>query len=263
MRVFRDAIGETCVDSEPALSPTPGEQCFPDIYYPIEGSGHQHPFLIMVCAMTRFTVSVPIPSMRAEVAIKAFGKHWMMFAGRPRFLIRDSGPGTIAGVWADFCAVWGITLITNPVNTPAQMGMVERSVAIIKMGMRRIKPPAPNMPVETSTRHACVARNNMPLLGPNLTPSLLMFGKSNLFEAVGCGAVVPRILLTDNQAQHQDHMLRLLRTRNEMATWGAERTIKFCLQQNIRPFTGRMIPIGSSAHIGVAGKWEPGWRFWR
>ena len=130
--------------------------------------------------MSRLTARFPISSTEPETALSVCERCWVYFAGRPRYLIRDSGPGAAPQLWHDYCSVWDISIILNQANTPSQMGLEERAVGIAKEGARRVLPTDRTLSDEQALRYACAEKNNMPMLNSNIAPAMAMFGKSNM-----------------------------------------------------------------------------------
>ena len=140
------------------------------------------------------------------------------------------------------------------------MGIVERSAALVKRGLGRILSHIKNMSMEMAVRRSRIARDNLPLLSPNLTPSFLMFGKASIFEVVEAGVIPPAPTLSDTEDMHQRRMIGILRARNDMLIFDTGRAIRKCLRPNIRPHSGVAIKIGESSHAARQGKWTAGWR---
>ena len=94
-------------------------------------------------------------------------------------------------------------------NTPSQMGMVERAVGIVKEGMKRILPIDRTMSDEQAMRYACVAKNNMHMLNSNITPAMDMFGKSNLLGPFEPGVIRQESQLNTGELRQQRHIITM------------------------------------------------------
>ena len=141
------------------------------------------------------------------------------------------------------------------------MGMVERSVALAKLGLDRIISHSGGMNMEMAVRRSCIARNNLPLLSSNLTPSFLMFGKASVFDVIEDAVIAPIPTLNGRGDMQQRHLIGILRARNEMMASDTERTLRKFLHSNIRPHSGVAIKIGEPVHVARQGKWTDGWGF--
>ena len=64
----------------------------------------------------------------------------MAFLGRPRFLMKDGGPGTRSKEWESFGAIYDIVMVINPPWSVNQMGMIERHLGTLQIGIEKILP---------------------------------------------------------------------------------------------------------------------------
>ena len=69
-----------------------GEAIGMDITYPIDGSGHSRPYLIIVDHLSRYTVTCRMNSHKPEHAIDLFCKMWLQQLGRPGEILADRPP---------------------------------------------------------------------------------------------------------------------------------------------------------------------------
>ena len=95
----------------------PGHTAFFDITYLKENDAHRSPFGLTVDASSRFVICKPLSNIRAMTVISSFGKSWSFFFGRPKFLIRDGGPGLVGLEWEQYGAARDISFISNPKDT--------------------------------------------------------------------------------------------------------------------------------------------------
>ena len=116
----------------------PGHTVFWDTVYLQEGNAHNNPSLLIVDGHIRFTVCEPLKSMKSANIIDAFEGEWAFFASRPKYLVRDGGPGFLSDVWRDYSAALDICLVTNPPGEVTQMGLAERACGILKQGIKGI-----------------------------------------------------------------------------------------------------------------------------
>ena len=121
------------------LSPYSGFSVFLDICYPKEGSGRKFPHLAVVDAFSRFLICVSIESLFPTVVIASFGRNWMAFLGRPRFLMKDGGPGTRSKEREAFGSIYDMAMVINPPGSVNQMGVIERHLGILKIGIEEIR----------------------------------------------------------------------------------------------------------------------------
>ena len=152
------------------MSPYPVYAVFMDITY-LQKTGHKDPYVMMVDSFSRFLVCVPSPSIKPLDIIRCFEVFWMHWLGRPRFLVRDAGPGLVGNDWNAYARIHNITLICNPTCTPSQMGMLERHVALLKVAIECLQGHDRTMAFEEVVRAGCLARNNSILLGCGMTPA--------------------------------------------------------------------------------------------
>ena len=141
------------------------------------------------------------------------------------------------------------------------MGIVERSVGLIKFGMNRIIMASPELTTEESIRLSCLSRNQCPIMSTGFSPSALAFGRSNLFDVIENGLIKPQSLMSNHEWKIQQHLLLLKQTRDEMLSFDAPRTLKMCLSRNIRPHANSIPGIGGRCHAIINGSWQGGWRF--
>ena len=112
-------------------------------------------------------VRVPAKNIKTRELIRLFEIHWVGFLGRPRVLVRDGGPGLIGTEWLSYGNIHGITLVSNPTNTPYQMGALERHGGLLKEAIDRVKSLDQSMTNHDAVRLACLVRNNsLELLRP-------------------------------------------------------------------------------------------------
>lgn len=76
-----------------------GEVSGMDVMYPIEGTGHARPFLIVVDHLSRFTVVARMNGHRPEHVVDLLCKMWILQLGRPSKILADRGPAFIGGEW--------------------------------------------------------------------------------------------------------------------------------------------------------------------
>ena len=146
--------------------------------------------------------------------------------GRPKFLLKDGGPGTIGTIWDEYSSIYDVCSVANPTKTPSQMGLVERSVGVIKFGLDRIPMASPELTIEEAVRMSCLSRNQCPIMSTGFSPSALAFGRSDLFDVVENGLAKPQSLMSIHEWEIQQHMLLLRQIRGEMISFDASRTLK-------------------------------------
>ena len=155
-----------------------------DVMYPIEGSGHSRPYLIMVDRLSRYTVIARMLNHKPEHVVDLWFKYWAQQLGKQRRLIADQGPAFIGNPWsnvADFLEIQ-ITLINN--ECPYENGMVEPSVALIKRAFVVIKGRCANLTDGRALLWATMSRNLAPNFRSGLSPSYIMLGRSNLLDVM-------------------------------------------------------------------------------
>ena len=82
--------------------------------------------LIMVCALTRFTVFPLLRNLTGGCAAVAFMNDWVRVLGKPRRLISDSGgPGFTGAAWASLGNISGRQDVRAPAGAAYQNGMCE------------------------------------------------------------------------------------------------------------------------------------------
>ena len=241
------------------LAPYPGYAVFVDIVY-LRKTGHKDPYVMMIDSFSRFLVCVPTPSIKPRDIIRIFEIFWMHWLGRPRFLIRDSGPGLVGNDWNDYARIHDISLICNPTDTPSQMGALERHVGLLKTAIDCLQGHDRKMEFEEVVRAACLARNNSMLLGCGKTPAQICFGKNDYFNAIENGGVQSLEDLNSEEARWQRHVLGVMEARNCIMKVDAETTIKNCLKYNLRPGYEKIPEVGSSVDVVQNKCWVPGWR---
>ena len=242
------------------FSPYPGYAVYLDIVYLQPNTGHKFPYLLILDSFSRFLVCVPSTSIRATELLQIFDTFWMHFLGRPRFMIRDGGPGLIGNAWTAYGKTYNVTMVCSPTGQPTQMGAIERHVSLLKTAIERISNANRNAPFPEIVRLACLARNNSLILGSGLTPTQILYGRNDLFQPVEQGGVQSDITLTTEETRMQRRLLSVLEARNAIMKIDAENTIKTCLRHNIRPGCQHPPSIGSAIDVILDGRWTPGWR---
>ena len=253
------------------LSPYPGFSVFLDICYPREGTGHRYPHLGIIDSFSRFLIVIPLQSLRPEEVIASFERHWMTFLGSPRFLMKDGGPGTRSKAWEEFASVYDIVMVINPPGSVNQMGMIERHLGILKVGLEKVSSYDKSASFDDCLQRACVGKNNTVLMTCGKTPIQLICGKGDYFSSLENGSIQPFNLLSSNEARHQRHLISVVLARNAMQTYDAERIISLCLRSNLRAGQQNVPAIGNAVHVALQGetknshgafrmKWEAGFR---
>ena len=82
-----------------------------DAMYPIEGSGHARPYLIMVGHLSRFTVIARMTNRRTEHTVDLRFKLRAQQLGKPRRMISDRDPSFIGAPWGEVCDFSGVQFI--------------------------------------------------------------------------------------------------------------------------------------------------------
>ena len=159
------------------LSPYPGYAIFIDVIYAQQHTGHAFPHLFMMDSFSRFMVCVAAKNIKTKVLVMLFEIHWVGFLGRPRFMIRDGGPGLIGAERLSYGEVHGITLVCNPTNNSYQMGSLERHVGLFKEAVGRVKSLGQSLANYDAVGLSCLVRNNSLIIGSGVTPSQVVFGK--------------------------------------------------------------------------------------
>ena len=127
----------------------------------------------------------------------------MGFLGRPKFLIRDGGPGLIGHEWISYSEIHGVTLVCNPTNTPYQMGALGRHVGLTKEAIDRVKSLDQSLTNQEAVRLACLVRNNSLILGSGVTPAQVVFGKCDYLGGLDQGRIQPLEHLNSEEARMQ------------------------------------------------------------
>ena len=81
-----------------------GEVTGVHIMYPIDGSGHSRPYLIIVDHLSRYTVTCRMNSHKPVHDIDLFYKMWLRQLGRPGGILADRGP-LLSGLNGIVCAI--------------------------------------------------------------------------------------------------------------------------------------------------------------
>ena len=241
------------------LAPYPGYAVFVDIIY-LRKTGHQDPYVMIIDSFSRFIVCVPTPSIKPRDIVQIFEIFWMHWLGRPRFLVRDSGPGLVGNDWNAYARIHDITLICNPTNTPEQMGVLERHVALLKVAIEGLQEHDSKLEFAEVVRAACLARNNSILIGCGVTPSQICFGKNDYLNVLERGGDQSLEKLNTEEARLHSHVVGVMKARSIIMQADAERTIQTCLKHNIRPGCDKVPEIGSSVDVVRDHHWIPGWR---
>ena len=118
-----------------------------------------------------------MPSIKPIDAVTSFEIFRMHWLGRPRFLIRDAGPGLVGNDWNAYARIHDITLLRNPTRTPNQMGILERHVALLKVAIECLQNHSRSMMFPEIVRAACLARSNSMFLSSGRTPQRSALGK--------------------------------------------------------------------------------------
>ena len=111
----------------------------------------------------------------------------MGLLGRPRFLMKDRGPGTRSKEWEAFASVYDIVMILSPPGSVNQMGMIERHLGILKIGLEKVKSYEKNASFDECMRRACIGKNNTVLMTCGKTPIQLVCGKGDFFSPLEMG----------------------------------------------------------------------------
>ena len=93
--------------------------------------------LVIVDVHSKWIDAVPLRRATAATTIGALQKFFSNF-GLPKELVSDNGPQFTAQTFSDFCKLNGIKHSLIPPYHPASNGAAERSVQVIKQGMRKM-----------------------------------------------------------------------------------------------------------------------------
>ena len=144
--------------------------------------------LVIIDVHSKWIKAVPLRRATAETTVSALQTFFSNF-GLPEELVSDNGPQFTAQIFSDFCKFSGIKHSLTPPYHPASNGAAERSVQVVKQGMRKMGPAtalkerlAKFLLIYRSTPHATTGmrpdelylrrriQTRFSLLSPNLTP---------------------------------------------------------------------------------------------
>ena len=266
LQVFREC---TCSNSRPRISssvahshraPFPGYLIYIDIVYLQPGTGHDFPYLFVIDGFSRFVSCILAESLMPDHLIILLHRYWIYWLGVPKFICRDGGPGTRGRPWNKFAQTFGVCLITSPTGEPSQMGALERHVALLKVGIERIRTGCPDLSFEMVVINACVARNHTILLGSGVTPVQLVYGRSDYFSCIENGTIQSEESLTPLEVTRQNHLIQMLKARSDMMRVDADQVIDRCRQRNVPAGTKIVPKIGDPVRACIGGVWQSGWR---
>jgi len=102
--------------------------------YPETKRGNKY-ILTIVCASTRWPISVPLPARSADLVVQALLEHVIQHYSCPRMIILDRAKEFIGHTLRDFCRIFGIQRAHTPRYAPSLRPYVERYMAWQAAGM--------------------------------------------------------------------------------------------------------------------------------
>ena len=199
-----------------------------DIYYPAGGAGMRKPFLLPICALTRYTMMAALSSHQPGVVIDAFFRTWFQGIGKPQGTA-FSGPQ-----WAELSDVFDIEHVMASTNCPNENGSIERAVSLIKIGFKSIKAMCPDLKSERIANWACVAKNLTPMIGSGICPAQAMHGRSSMFESLENRQLANPSVIKDVPGSLQLQLQAALKARGDIAKYDARRTLGLGMNRPIR-----------------------------
>jgi hypothetical protein len=131
--------------------------------------------MVVVCALTRFTLYIPVPNVKAEETLKQLQDRVFSVFGYPLLLVSDNGPAFISGLLAEMANFYGFRHVPIlPYNAQAN-GAAEAGVKRIKQllvrhcqgfdGWTKLLP------------HAQLQLNSCVHSGTHVSPYMALFGR--------------------------------------------------------------------------------------
>ena len=129
-----------------------------DIFYPVSGSSTVWPYLIMICMLSRFAMTAPLDSHKATSVIEVFFCCWCQGMGKPNRLVTDRGRSFSGPEWDQFLSAFAIEHVMHSARSHHENGLVERSVALIKIAFGSMQSACPLVSVNRLVAWACMIK---------------------------------------------------------------------------------------------------------
>lgn len=104
---------------------------------PLPRSGKYTNILVVVCALTRYTLYIPVVSTTAEETLKVLLARVFCVFGYPLVMVSDNGPAFVSGLQQQMAAFFGFRHIPILPYNAAANGVAESSVKRIKLLLDR------------------------------------------------------------------------------------------------------------------------------
>ena len=130
--------------------------------------------------------------------------------------------------------MYDIVMVINPPGSVNQMGMIERHLGILKIGLGKVRSYDKKASFGDCLQRACIGENNTAVMTSGKTPIQVICGEGDYFPSLENGAIQPFNLLSDNEARRHRHLIYVALARNAMQTFDADRIISLCLRSNLR-----------------------------
>ena len=102
---------------------------------PLEG-GHTH-VLVVVCALTKFTLFIPVPDTKGETTFRALRDHVFSIFGYPLVMVADNGSAFANKLMKASERLYGYRVIHVMPHTPQANGLAEAAVKKLKLMLDR------------------------------------------------------------------------------------------------------------------------------
>ena len=135
-----------------------------DIFYPVFGTGHQLPFLIIICMLSRYTLACRLAPHKPVDIMDGLFTTWLHPMGRPERIISDKATAFCGPKWGDFLSTFDLEYVASSANTPHENGSVERAAPLVKIGYGTIKRSCAGISHGRAIARARMAKNVTPMV---------------------------------------------------------------------------------------------------
>ena len=218
--------------------------------------------LIMVCALTRFTVCSLLSNLSADCVAVTFVNDWVRFLGKPRRIISDrGGPGFTGNAWNSLSNIFGWQDVRAPAGAAYQNGLCERSVRQIKIAVRTIMvAERSTKPTQLILTWATIAKNHVPHATTGIPPAYAMTGRCDILAGYGSTAWQPDRNSDSLMLGQTNPLVQIMQARNAIMTADANNRIDRCIDRNLRDRAQEPFIIGQTVQLAIGKAWVGSWR---
>ena len=188
--------------------------------------------LHLIDAWSRYSVSVPLKTKKAEEVIDQVMKSWIGVFGTMNAVLSDNGGEFNNELIREVASMLGVELLTTAAYSPWSNGLCERVHAVIDTIIAKLREENPGRDLETLLRWANFAKNSLHM-NNGFSCHQLVFGRNPRMPDI-VSATLPTLEGKTSSEKFASHLNALHSARREFIKANASEKIRRALRSKVR-----------------------------